>query len=96
MTRKLHTLDLSKDFNLSVASDVGRGDRTSSNPLAVAMAWGHGGQMVYIIRQLKLVVVITRDTRANLWNAITGRSEKAIAKQLESVLKDKVIPAATR
>lgn len=79
-----------------LASDIWLGDRRRGDPLSVAIAWGHGGQMVYIIKDLELVVVITRDTRAVPWNAIFGRSEKTIAEQLESVIKQKIIPAASR
>lgn len=50
----------------------------------VAMAWGHGGQMIYIIKDLKMVVVLTTNTR---WFPQDGFSG-------QSIIEKYVIPAA--
>jgi CubicO group peptidase (beta-lactamase class C family) len=50
----------------------------------VAMAWGFGGQMIYIVKDLDLVVVLTTNTRDYDQDTFTG----------ESVVEDQVLPAA--
>jgi CubicO group peptidase (beta-lactamase class C family) len=51
----------------------------------VAKAWGFGGQMIYIIKDLDLVVVMTTDTRGDaVDDAFDG----------SSIIEDEVIPAA--
>jgi CubicO group peptidase (beta-lactamase class C family) len=51
----------------------------------VAMAWGFGGQMVYVIKDLNMVVVMTTDTRDYDQDTFDGTS----------VMQDDVIPAAS-
>lgn len=50
----------------------------------VAMAWGFGGQMIYIIKDLDLVVVMTTNTRDFAQDSFNG----------VSIIKDYVLPAA--
>ncbi|MGH3881551.1 MAG: serine hydrolase domain-containing protein [Actinophytocola sp.] len=50
----------------------------------VAMAWGFGGQMIYIVEDLDLVVVMTTNTRDFDQDSFTGLS----------VIEDDVLPAA--
>lgn len=50
----------------------------------VAMAWGYGGQMIYIVKDLDLVVVLTTNTRDFAEDEFTG----------ESIIEDDVLPAA--
>lgn len=50
----------------------------------VAMAWGFGGQMIYIIKDLDLVVVMTTNTRDFTPDSFTGLS----------IIEDYVLPAA--
>jgi CubicO group peptidase (beta-lactamase class C family) len=50
----------------------------------VAMAWGFGGQMIYIIKDLDLVVVMTTNTREFAQDSFDGLS----------VIEDDVLPAA--
>jgi CubicO group peptidase (beta-lactamase class C family) len=50
----------------------------------VAIAWGHGGQMIYIIKDLKMVVVFTTNTRWFAQDAFSG----------QSIIEKYVIPAA--
>jgi len=50
----------------------------------VAMAWGSGGQMIYIIKDLDLVVVLTTNTRDFAQDSFDGLS----------IIKDDVLPAA--
>ena len=52
----------------------------------VAMAWGYGGQMIYLIKDLDLVVVITTNTRNFDQDDFNGRS----------IIEDVVLPAAGR
>jgi len=49
----------------------------------VAMAWGFGGQMIYIIKDLDLVVVMTTNTRDATQDTFDG----------ESIINDDVLPA---
>jgi CubicO group peptidase (beta-lactamase class C family) len=51
----------------------------------VAKAWGFGGQMIYIIKDLDLVVVMTTDTRGD---AVDDSFDGS------SIIEDEVIPAA--
>jgi CubicO group peptidase (beta-lactamase class C family) len=51
----------------------------------VAMAWGSGGQMIYIIKDLDLVVVMTTNTRDFAQDSFDGLS----------IIEDHVLPAAT-
>ena len=51
----------------------------------VAMAWGFGGQMIYIIKDLDLVVVLTTNTRDFTQDTFDGTS----------IVEDDVIPAAS-
>ena len=51
----------------------------------VAMAWGFGGQMIYIIKDLDLVVVMTTDTREFTPDTVNGLS----------IIEDDVLPAAS-
>lgn len=50
----------------------------------VAMAWGFGGQMIYIIKDLDLVVVMTTNTREFTQDSFNGLS----------IIEDDVLPAA--
>ncbi len=50
----------------------------------VAMAWGYGGQMIYIIKDLDLVVVMTTNTRDFDQDTFTG----------ESIVENDILPAA--
>jgi CubicO group peptidase (beta-lactamase class C family) len=50
----------------------------------VAMAWGFGGQMIYIVKDLDLVVVMTTNTRDFTQDSFDG----------VSIIKDDVIPSA--
>lgn len=50
----------------------------------VAMAWGSGGQMIYIIKDLDLVVVMTTNTRDFTQDSFNG----------VSIIKNHVLPAA--
>jgi CubicO group peptidase (beta-lactamase class C family) len=50
----------------------------------VAMAWGFGGQMIYIIKDLELVVVMTTNTRDFTPDSFNGLS----------IIEDHVLPAA--
>ena len=50
----------------------------------VAMAWGFGGQMVYVVRDLDLVVVLTTNTRDFAQDSFDG----------VSIVADDVLPAA--
>ena len=50
----------------------------------VAMAWGFGGQMIYIVEDLDLVVVLTTNTRDFAQESFDG----------VSIVKDDVLPAA--
>lgn len=50
----------------------------------VAMAWGFGGQMIYIVKDLDLVVVLTTNTRDYDQDSFTG----------ESIVANHVLPAA--
>jgi CubicO group peptidase (beta-lactamase class C family) len=52
----------------------------------VAMAWGFGGQMIYIVKDLDLVVVMTTNTRKFDQDDFNGLS----------IVKDNVLPAAGR
>jgi CubicO group peptidase (beta-lactamase class C family) len=51
----------------------------------VAMAWGFGGQMIYIIKDLDLVVVMTTNTREFTEASFNGLS----------IIHDHVVPAAS-
>lgn len=53
----------------------------------LAFAWGHGGQMIYIIRELNLVVVMTANTYR------TDPDEQEVAKTYEAILRECIIPA---
>ena len=50
----------------------------------VAMAWGFGGQMIYIIKDLDLVVVMTTNTREFAQDSFDGLS----------IIEDHVLPAS--
>jgi CubicO group peptidase (beta-lactamase class C family) len=50
----------------------------------VAMAWGYGGQMVYIVKDLGLVVVMTTNTRDFAPDSFDG----------STIIEDDVLPAA--
>ena len=50
----------------------------------VAMAWGYGGQMVYIVKDLDLVVVMTTNTRDFAPDSFDG----------STIVEDDVLPAA--
>jgi CubicO group peptidase (beta-lactamase class C family) len=49
----------------------------------VAVAWGFGGQMIYIVKDLDLVVVMTTNTRDFTQDSFDGAS----------ILENDVIPA---
>ena len=56
-----------------------------------AMAWGYGGQVIYIIEDLKMVVVMTTTTACG-----SAMAEDEVVGKFEAVMRNYVIPAAVR
>lgn len=52
-------------------------------------AWGYGGQLVYVVPSLALVVVTTTD-----WTGLTETTPEALAQECFGVIVENVIPAA--
>ena len=54
-----------------------------------AFAWGHGGQFVYVVPSLELVVVATTE-----WRGLTGITPNALAAHVLDTIVQGVLPAA--